>query len=205
MSRLDYSQWDHLLDEIATDEADSPPVADRIYKIDWDQVVCFTSCLFCLIYFLFHSCKTDYGINIDIELLPGEGHKDNIEVVFKCNYLVVIVKTAPKPVIEGTTFDLIRPHECSWWVDGNMLHLGITKAIERYTWEEVIVSHEIKSNIIDPDKQRTDKEREEAIRKRKDAKAPSKPKPKSSPFPHYSKHKPYNNDQRDMWLFEVDA
>jgi hypothetical protein len=70
-------------------------------------------------------------------------------VRYKSDYLFVNLKTAQRPVIDGKLFHLIRPSECNWWLEGDVLFLELEKGLEGVDWDEVIVKKGVRSNKID--------------------------------------------------------
>lgn len=116
------------------------------------------------------------------------------------------LKTARKPIIEGPTFEKIRPANCNWWLEGDKLFLELEKALEGVHWTEVIDKDGIKSNVVDEEEKKK-KEREETKKEEKKkenvAEGLVKAKGKSS-YPPREKHRPYKDNKDDLFLFQVD-
>ncbi len=69
-------------------------------------------------------------------------------------------QTAKRPIIDGPTYQTLRPDGCNWWLEGDKLHLELEKAIDGIDWPEVIEKPGVRSNRID---------REEEARKKRQA------------------------------------
>ena len=87
-----------------------------------------------LFFFLFDFLQTRKVITIEIKLQPGEGKKEYIDVRYKSEYLFVNTKMAKRPIIDGPTFHKIRPDQCNWWLEGDVLNIALEKAIEGIDW-----------------------------------------------------------------------
>ncbi len=166
------------------------------YKIDWNQ--------------------SRKAVRVEIQLQPGEGKKENVDVVFKSEYLFATVKTAKRPIIEGPLFEKIRPDQCNWWLEKDKLFLEIEKAIEGLDWDEVIVKPNVRSNKIDHE-ERKRKERQAKEMERRKTEEEERRK-KGAPtvsealvnamgpmsYPPREKHRPYKDNKEDEFLFQVD-
>lgn len=166
------------------------------YKINWNQ--------------------TRKSIRIEITLRPGEGIKENVEVVYKSEYLFVNLKTAVRPVINGRTYHKLRPKECAWWLEGDMLCLELEKALEGLDWPEVIEKDGVKSNVVDEEQIEKDKRDKEVLEKRKRDEEERKKRGEPTQaeqlakamgpdsYPPREKHRPYKDNPEDAFLFECD-
>jgi hypothetical protein len=121
-----------------------------------------------------------------------------------------------KPIIDGPTFDMIRPSQCNWYLDGDKLHLELEKALEGIDWTEVIVRDGVRSNIIDKERSDREKRQAEAAEKRKKEDAEREKnggksyaqelaeKMGPASYPPREKHRPYQDNAADAFLFQVD-
>jgi hypothetical protein len=136
-------------------------------------------------------------------------------VDFKSDYLFCNLKTARRPIIDGPTFHMLRPAQCNWWLEGDKLHLELEKAIEGIDWTEVIVKKEVQSRVIDREEEQRKKRQAEAEEKRKQEDAEREKKgttvaqelaAKMGPasYPPREKHRPYQDNPEDAFLFQVD-
>lgn len=110
---------------------------------------------------------------------------------------------------------MLRPAQCNWWLEGDKLHLELEKAIEGIDWEEVIVKKGVHSNVIDKEEEQRKKRQAEAEKKRKEEDEERAKKGTSvaqemaakmgpASYPPREKHRPYQDNADDAFLFQVD-
>lgn len=110
---------------------------------------------------------------------------------------------ADQPVIDGPAYDTLRPGNSSWWLDGDTLHLELEKALEGVEWPEVVVRPDVRTRVVEADAAAR------ATRTDPSTAAPSQAQTRAGTFgpsgyPPIDRHRPFNGNTDDEFLFRVD-